>query len=329
MRRLKQIGTVSNNRVLWRVAQGALLLLLVIFAGRYLLDQWEGLRGHPLSINWPVLIVAQIAVFAGLALLALPNLLLLRALGSPLPPLTVLRIWFLSNIAKYLPGSIWALPGRMFLYQRAGVSAGRSVVVVFWEVLALVLAAGLVTLLGWPLIDAYLPAGLMLLAVALVFAGLVVLLGLIHSRRWRGRVLSLPMPDRLRTKLARDDLWPSLPEFLRALAVSLMCWLLIGLGIAGMVYAISPEFEAVWWSQIAGLYAGAWLVGFVIVFTPGGIGVRDVLIGLGIGIILNDPLPAMVAILARILWTLAEITGVLVFTLLYERIASFFVRSVD
>jgi len=98
--------------------------------------------------------------------------------------------------------------------------------------------------------------------------------------------------------------------------------LVIGLSFSGMVYAVVPVFEAAWWLELAGLYMGTWVVGFLVFFTPGGIGVRDVLIGLGISIILGDPLPTIIAILARITWTIAEISNLLLasgLTLLLQR----------
>jgi uncharacterized membrane protein YbhN (UPF0104 family) len=141
---------------------------------------------------------------------------------------------------------------------------------------------------------------------------------IIASPRWRTRVLMLPMPESLRRHLAREDLWLTLPQFLWMLVLYVGCWLLIGFAFGMMVFAISPAFKNSWWPQLIGLYMGAWLVGFVIIFTPGGIGPRDLLLGLGLSLLLNDPLPTVAAILARILWTLAEITGVLLTSLFHS-----------
>ena len=306
-----------RSRWLRRSLQGILLLLLVIFVGRYLTGQWDRLQEQSVTVNWPVLIFSQLVLTLALALMAVPNWLVLRALNARLPFATVLRFWFLSNIAKYLPGSIWSLPGRMFLYQRAGVPLAQGVVAVFWEALLLLLSALLLTILGWPLFERQVPAALLAGAIILMALGMLAVLVIISSLRLRKRVLTLPMPERLRRHLTREDLWLTLPQFLWLLALYVGCWLLIGVGFGMMVFAISPAFENGWWPQLIGLYMGAWLVGFVIIFTPGGIGPRDLLLGLGLSLLMNDPLPTVATILARILWTLAEIVGVLLTSLFH------------
>jgi len=299
-----------------------LITVLVVFVGQYLADQWDQLEDYTLAINWPALIASQVALSAGLAILGVANGYVLRYMGHPLPWLDVCRIFFISNIAKYLPGSIWALPGRMFLYQRAGIPTAVSVVAVFWEVLWLLVTAAVTTLLGWRFLDYYLPTWVLIIGTIGGLLLLVAILAVVQSGNLQERVLKLPMPARARAALARRDLWLSLPQTLAVMGWFFVGWLVIGVSFSGMVYAVVPDFETIWWIELGGLYMGTWVVGFLVFFTPGGIGVRDVLIGLGISIILGDPLPAVIAILARITWTLAEVSNLLIsvgLTLLINR----------
>lgn len=293
-----------------RTLQLIFVALLVIFVGAYLRDQWDQLRDYTLTVDWLALILAQIALVIGLAALSIANWYVLKYLGTPLPLVETCRIFFVSNVAKYLPGSIWALPGRMFLYQRAGVPTAKSIVAVFWEVLFMVIGAALLALLGWRFLAHYLPDWVLLLGVAVGVLGLAVLYLLLRDQHLRGRLLALPLPEKLRTHLSRDELWLTPGQAAVVLACFLAAWMLVGLSFAGMVYAITDGFIASWWVELSGLYLGTWVVGFLIFFTPGGIGVRDVLIGLGMSVLVADPLPAVVAILARITWTLAEVMGI-------------------
>jgi glycosyltransferase 2 family protein len=297
---------------LWvrRTLQLIFVLLLVIFVGAYLRDQWDQLRDYTLTVDWLALALSQIVLVSGLAALSVANWYVLKYLGAPLPLVETCRIFFVSNVAKYLPGSIWALPGRMFLYQRAGVPTAKSIVAVFWEVLFMVIGAALLALLGWRFLAHYLPGWVLMLGVAVGVLGLVMLYLLLRDRRLRAHLLTLPLPEKLRANLGRDDLWLTPRQAAVVLIIFLLAWLLVGLSFAGMVYAISDGFAASWWVELSGLYLGTWVVGFLIFFTPGGIGVRDVLIGLGMSVIVAAPLPAVVAILARITWTLAEVIGI-------------------
>jgi hypothetical protein len=97
------------------------LIIVAVFVIRYLGDQWAQIQDSPPQINWLTLLASQLGLTVGLALLPLGGWRALHDLDADLPAVTVWRIFFLSNIAKYLPGSVWALPGRAFLYQRAGV----------------------------------------------------------------------------------------------------------------------------------------------------------------------------------------------------------------
>lgn len=276
---------------------------MLIFAGLYLRDQWAQLQQAALSINWGVMAVAQLGMFAGLAALPVVLWLTLEILGHRLPLLTVCSIFFLSNLAKYLPGSIWALPGRAFLYQRAGLTAAVSVGAVFWEVLLIVLTTAGLSLLAAGYVAHYIGLPLTLVGVALagvVFTGLLIVLV-------RGNPARIPVLNRVATQL--HGLRLKWQQIMKIIAAYMVAWSIIGLAFALMIYAITPDFESGWWLELVGIYAGTWLVGFLVIIAPGGIGVRDVLIALALSLIAPAPIPVLAAVLARILWTVAELVG--------------------
>lgn len=299
-----------TRRVIARAVQIIFFIVLLVFIGVYLRDQLAQLRDNPLTVDWTILILAQIGMTIGLGLLPWGSLLVLHHLGEAQSPIVVWRAFFISNIAKYLPGSIWALPGRMFLYQRAGVPTAKSVIAVFWEVVLMVAGAGITSLLSLRLVIHYLPAPFVFLGLV---GGTLLLIGMMAGLRSQAFMRWLNkrrLPSIVRRLLDRPDLWLSLPQILTVTAVYIAAWIVIGFSFAGMVYAIAPEISATNVLEIIGLYAGTWMIGFLIIFTPGGIGVRDVLIALGLAVFLHTPIPATAAIIARIGWTLAEIVGV-------------------
>src|SRR5256714_13404018 len=84
-----------------------------------------------------------------------------RVLGggdSPLPFPQAARIWFLSNLGKYVPGNIWSLTALGVMAKRRGLSAiaapGASVIM---QTVSLATGTGIVmvtsaTLLGQPVL---------------------------------------------------------------------------------------------------------------------------------------------------------------------------------
>lgn len=286
-----------------RGLQIAFTVAVVVFVGLYLADQWDRLRDYPLDIRWGWLLLSQVVLTCSLGLLAAPAPLILNALDSPRPLPVILRVFFLSNVAKYLPGSIWALPGRVYLYQQTGISTGRSVVIVFWEVLGMVVGAALIGLLGLPLL---VPGWLLALVAVGVLAGTLLAINL-------ERVLPfLPLPVHLRSLLMRPDTWLSRRQIVAVVGLYALAWVAIGIAFTLMVAAVLPLRSADWWLLLPGLHAIAWVVGFLVIIAPGGIGVRDALLLVGMLALVDEPLPALVAILARIAWTLAEVSALVV-----------------
>lgn len=294
-----------------------LAVVVVIFVTQYLSEQWAQVQADPPRVDWGILVLSQFGLTIGLGMLPLGSWAILRALDSPLPIVIVWRAFFLANIAKYLPGSIWALPGRAFLYQRAGVSTGRSVVAVFWEVLIMIFSAGTLAIFASRLVADTIPETVFILLVILFVLCFVVGLTILYSSRFKSAISRLPVPKIINRLMENRALWLSPRHIIQVTLYDWLAWVLIGVSFAGMVYAISPNFEARLWLELPALYAGAWLVGFLVIIAPGGIGVRDFLLTVGLSVFLDDPLPAVIAIVARIAWTLAEVTGVLLVSLVF------------
>lgn len=300
------------------VLQAMFLVLVFVFLALYLADQWDAIREETLTLDWRALILAQGVLTVAWLLLPLVPYLVLDQLGTPLPRLTVWRIFYVASVAKYLPGGIWALPGKVFLYQRAGVDGKRSVLAVFWEVLILVIAAFLMAIPGASLVaDVVSPVvvvGVIVLGLLAFVAGLLWLRGAIQ----RQSPMLMRLPRLLRDLLINPENRLPLNRLTRLIAIYALKWLIVGTWFALLVAGVSPQYEAAWTLPLIGLHSGAWVAGFLFILSPGGIGIRDGLIILGTSVLIDDPIPAVIAIAARISWTLAEAYMVLL-TLLVAR----------
>lgn len=276
-------------RTLKPIAQVLFLLGVIFFAGSALSAQWSEIEN--ISISWQALIIPQGLFMLGLGLLPLGPYFILRGLNYPLSMRQTWHIFFVSNMAKYLPGGIWALPGRGIFYTRQGIPAKPATAAVIWEVLLMILSAGIVSLLSLPTLSQFIPwqvIGFALLAggLGLFFAPHLRISA--HLRRY------LPM-------LAQKAM-------LRALSAFSLAWLTIGIAFVSLLNAFADDLSPHHTIEMIGVYIGSWLIGFLTIIAPGGIGVRDVLLAIGISTLLNDPLPAVIAILARMMWTISEIS---------------------
>jgi len=267
-------------------------VLLVVLARR-----WHEVRPllHQLSVAGVAL--AALAVFSGIYTTFLGWRAVLTDLGSPLPLGGGMRVFFLGQLGKYLPGSLWPLLAQMELgrdYKVPRRSSGAAVAIFLLLILGtgLLVAAIALPLLGGDALRRYWWV-LLVLPVAAVLLWPPVL----------NRLLGLAL------RLARREPMPnplSLSGVLRAVGWGLVSWLLYGihvwvlarmLGVAGV--GILP--------RSIGAFAAAWCVGFLVVIAPAGGGAREaaliVLLGTGVG----AARATVIAVVSRLLFTVGDL----------------------
>jgi glycosyltransferase 2 family protein len=304
---MQSIQRLIKNPWVKRFAQVALAGAILYFMIGYLQDQWSQIENEPLTIDPIVLIVAQLGFIVGMGIQPFGTFLAQRGLGGELSKAAVWQAFFAGQVAKYLPGSLWSLPSRGFLYNQRGLPAKKSIEVVLWETGLAVVAATLLffsvsAVLLWEY--RYLPLIVLEIggfSAAFLGAGI----GLRHPtlRRFFSRIGIV-------RKLL--DIFPHLPlRYVAAItAFFVVQWLIIGAAFMGVVYALDSSITAAEFARGVGVFPGVWAVGLLIVITPGGIGIREALLTVALSSITPDPTPLYAAIIARICWTMAEVVGV-------------------
>lgn len=295
-----------NRQWIYRAFKHAFFVLLLVLAILYVQSQWSQIDPELIARNWPLLLISLGLFMVGHFLLPLGSWLILRWAQHPLNLLAVWRTFYLSQIAKYLPGSIWSLPGRAFLYQQSKIPALQSGAFVLMEVFYMCCGALIVGLLSLPLILPLLNSPTVIASVLAVgVLGLVLLLVLLKQikSRW-GRLWQIMSHF-------------SLTRTMILIAVYALNWLLLGAAFALLCFTFIPDLGWGGALQMIGLHSLGWLIGFLVIFTPGGIGVRDAILAFGVVGYVAAPLPIMISLLARIAWTIAEIVGILIVTAVY------------
>lgn len=311
---MQSLTQIIKNPWVKRSAQLVLGAAILYFMVGYLQDQWSQIENEPLTINPVMLLLAQIGFIIGMGIQPFGTLLAMRGLGGTLTRAEVWQAFFAGQVAKYLPGSLWSLPSRGFLYNQRGLPAQNSIEVVLWETgLAVVAATLLFFTVSVSLLSGYRYLPLIALeiggfSVAFLGAGIVLRHPTIH-----GLFARFGLFRRLL------DIFPNLP--LRSIglitAFYVLQWIIIGAAFMGLVYALDGSVTATEFLRGVGLFPGVWAVGLLIVITPGGIGIREALLTVALASITPDPKPLYAAIIARICWTIAEVTGISASSLIY------------
>jgi uncharacterized membrane protein YbhN (UPF0104 family) len=289
----------AHRRQLFRSPWLRVVAIGVVVAawGWFLQGQLADLRQYPWRIE-PLPFVGGVfwgaLYFAGLALCWT---LLLRTTGGAARGVGLLDgayIWLSTMLARYVPGNIWHIVGRVALAGRLGV--GRA------QVAASAAVEQLLTLLGaLALFGVSLPfwrggrAELWLLL--LIPAGLA----LLHPRIF-GALLGWAA-----TRLGRPELaWPyTYSEMLGILGA----YTLANLGAGLSLYVIVAAIAAVEPAQapfLAGAAALAWAVGYLSFLTPSGLGVREAALTAFLAQLFPLPVAIVASLLHRVALTVGE-----------------------
>jgi hypothetical protein len=257
------------SRRIWRALQFIAGALLVALAVRAVVSNWQSLRTQP--IDWqlsPAWILASVAVvFACYAVLIEGWRRVVLSMGERLPFLTATRIWFLASLGKYLPGKVWALAGAAVLAKRAGVDPSVAVAgAVILQVLALASGAAVVALTAR---DAFqsLGQGAEPILVAVI---LLSVLGVTT-------LTSQPVLDRIGRLLPAS--WPRLRAIrpvvvAGAFIANVAAWSGYGLALLMLARGLLPGV-GLSLSQAVGVFTCSYLIGFLALFAPGGLGPRE------------------------------------------------------
>ena len=276
-------------------------LAIVVFAARSLARNWEELRSQPLE--WSVrpgwLLLSAVVVWLMYAVLIVAWRVMLAAWGQRLGGWEAARIWTVSSLGKYLPGKVWAIAGMAVMSQRAGVApwaaTGSAVVL---QVLAIGTGAALAGLTGAGALEAAHPGARA--ALALMVAGAVIGVGLLLWPPLLRQLLRFAAPGSV------ADRAPSVRGIVFGILANLLAWVGYGTALWLLARGLLPGVRLAWLPAIA-VFAASYLAGFLALFAPGGIGVRE---GLFI-LMLQQPLgigaATALALASRLLLTITEL----------------------
>jgi hypothetical protein len=278
------------------------LLTVLAFVAVVLVARWQEVRAVLARLSLAAVGLAIVAVLGSLLCSFLGWRAALAGLGSRLPLGGAMRVFFLGQLGKYVPGSVWSVVAQVELGRDYGVprrSSGTAVVIATLTALATGLAvAGAGLLLLGP--DAY--GGyawtLLMLPVALV-------------------VLWPPVLNRLIAvvlRLARRDPMPTsldLGAIVRVAGWSLAAWALFGIHVWILALGVGAGGASLLLKATAA-YAAAWCIGFLLVVAPAGAGAREA----ALVFLLHPTMPSteatVIALTSRLVVTVADMVWGLV-----------------
>ncbi|MGF1632396.1 MAG: lysylphosphatidylglycerol synthase domain-containing protein [Phycisphaerae bacterium] len=288
-----------NRQLLLRLAKYLALAAVLLLVGRALAGQfqavdWSQVRLRPGFVAGAVL--CSVAVFVS-QMLALR--FLLKGFVKTLPLRQMMSAAWVPLLGKYVPGKVAAIGSMVYLLKRQGVT-GPVAFAMALMLDGLAVVTGLLAASPLLLVEAFeqrVPGG-RLLALAVLLAGVVTIWPSNYAR----------LIDFVLRRLKRDPLprRPAIRDYLAPASCAVAQWLFYGTALWFMTNALTPVPASAWLVCVP-VAALAMTVGYLALFAPGGIGVRD-----GIYLVGLTPLvganAAVVVVAMRVMSILVEVT---------------------
>jgi glycosyltransferase 2 family protein len=283
-------------KVALRVAVAGVFLLAVAVV---LAGQWRQARPLLGRLTLPVLAAAFAMVVGGIFATFRAWWAVLADLGAAPPVTGAMRIFYLGQLGKYLPGSLWPVLAQMRLgrdYRVPRRVSGAAFVVFMLLVVGTGLLVGVpvVALLGRDAVDGYrwlvLVLPLLVVAVSPPVLNRVMALALRAARR-------PPLPAPL-----------SVPGIVRVAGWLVASWVCYGVQVYLLARQLGAGGGLLLLVQCTGAFAAAFAGGLLLVAAPAGAGVREAALLLLLGSAVTAPRAAVITVVSRLLFVVGDLS---------------------
>ena len=279
------------------------------FVIKQIVDGWSDYGDEISSARWGWLILAAPLAFIGMSMLALVWKNVIIALGQKATYRDAFVWYQIGNLGKYIPGGIFQIVGRGELATRGGVTRSVAYNSVALSMGATYIAGGLVCALLLPFV--LLEHGTIgntwwvFLVIPIGFA-------VLHPKIL-GKMLAIAEKVFGGSDEKVVPKWNTSVKLVGRYAPGwfvngLACW------VAALCFDPGAPFLTVVFAGII-----SWVAGFLVIFVPSGLGVREAAFVLITSASLGSSTAATVAIVSRLIFVLADLLGAFAATVIRKR----------
>lgn len=283
----------GSRKVRYSIA--ALAVGLAVWA---VASEWDEVTDAARRLDPWLALLALVATMANVATAGLIWRTVMNDLGTRLGVAPTAKIYFIGQLGKYLPGSVWSVVIQAELGSDYQVPRRRTATASVIALLISVVSAALLVLACLPLTGDLLP----------------------HAFRWTV-VLIVPLAvtlhpavfgalaDRALRLIGRPPLEHRTSSAGLAIATgwALVSWLCSGLQVWLLSISFGAPADLPTVLLLTAGYALAWAVGFLVVVAPAGAGAREVALAAVLAPVLDSGEIVLVVLLSRALFTLVDL----------------------
>lgn len=279
-------------------------IAIFVWIGRALYVSWSKISFEELEFNYIFLVLSALSHIGAYAVASLAWKYNLYLLGKHIPYRDSFEILSLTRLGRYVPGKVWFAMGRAYFAKAKNipqrtvfVSIVLEMILQFWAVVLLFLVSGAPSFGHGIQLNPYVLIVILLLGFAAIQP--------VVFKKTVSFVLK---------KLKREtiDFNLTFPKILTLLFLFFVVFLCQGIGFLFLTRSFYPV-EVTTYPILVGVFALAWLIGFLSFVTPAGLGIREG----ALSFLLREQLPTgigiIAALLSRIWLTLVEVFLFLLF----------------
>lgn len=252
----------------WRWARaigGAIILVMLVLHFR---QDWKDAKAHVVvwHFRWGFILASLLVTWVMYGALIWGWRLVLHGWGQWIRAIDAARIWSLSSLGKYIPGKVWAIASMAVMAEKEGISgAAATGSAIIMQLLSLATGAVIaIALVGTTMLINF-PGG----SASAIGVAIFALLGAIS--------LASPSVTRRIGILVRrpDAVQPVDPNALAgAIFANLLAWAGYGLAFLLLVLGTMPSVHLSW-ATATGAFTASYVGGYIMLFAPAGLGVRE------------------------------------------------------
>ena len=284
--------------LLLKVSKIVFMILVALFLFRWFYRNYDDIRKLDLKPKWGYFLLSL--VFYCMYKLTQASFwhYITVLNGAAISYTGGVKAFLYSILGKYIPGKVFMLLARIPPYQEKGISAGKVTMCFLLENVCTILGAGMlfiVSLFVFPMAEFQ------------QYKWLTIVLIIVFIICINPAILNFGL--NLLGKIVKKDISKiqiTYPQMLTVVLLFVLNWVIYGTGFYFLICSFYP-LPLSQWLYVSGIYALSCIAGILAIFSPSGIGVREGILLLGLGLIMDQNLAVMLSIIARLWAVLTEL----------------------
>lgn len=302
------------------------ILITVIFTvlAQNIVHNWSVIKSFPWRFSGPDFILLLLFLLPFYLINGNSWFLILRALGNKIDYFASIRIWLLSNASRFIPGVVWQYGGRIYLSSKVGIPASKTLIALLTESI-FVMTVGLIIVLATFNFEHYAGGIKIFKTTILILPLLIAAISLFNNQKMMTKIIAI-----FQQITGKEGEIKSFKLSTYWILILLLNYLLQFIFAGSVLFFLAKQAINLDWNLYAifiGIYAASWLLGYITIIAPAGLGVQEISIATMLSFYFTEtssayipfPIASMIAILFRVLLLIIEAITILFISTNFKR----------